>query len=191
MLAAHYAVPFAGARARRAQHAGHAGRHGVHPRPCRRVGADLRPGVRRSRGGGREAGRTGAAARARGGGADDELEDADRGGKPLLHPVDDERSLLAINYTSGTTARPKGVMYHHRGAYLQALAMALHMGLDERLRLPVDAADVPLQRLVLSVGASPPSGGVHLCLPKVDARCDLAAHARVRRHAISAPRRRC
>jgi fatty-acyl-CoA synthase len=38
----------------------------------------------------------------------------------------DERELLAINYTSGTTGRPKGVMYHHRGAYLQALAMAYH-----------------------------------------------------------------
>ena len=67
-------------------------------------------------------------------------------------PVDDERSMLAINYTSGTTARPKGVMYHHRGAYLQALAMALHMGLDQRLGLPLDVADVPLQRLVLSAG---------------------------------------
>src|SRR5690606_1701618 len=42
----------------------------------------------------------------------------------------DERSLLAVNYTSGTTGRPKGVMYHHRGAYLQALAMALHAGLS-------------------------------------------------------------
>ncbi len=36
----------------------------------------------------------------------------------------DERSLLALNYTSGTTGTPKGVMYQHRGAYLQALAMA-------------------------------------------------------------------
>jgi fatty-acyl-CoA synthase len=40
-------------------------------------------------------------------------------------PVD-ERQLLSINYTSGTTGRPKGVMYHHRGAYLQATAMAYH-----------------------------------------------------------------
>jgi fatty-acyl-CoA synthase len=44
--------------------------------------------------------------------------------------VDDERGLLAINYTSGTTGRPKGVMYHHRGAYLQALAMAFHARLE-------------------------------------------------------------
>ncbi|MEZ5078575.1 MAG: long-chain-fatty-acid--CoA ligase [Solirubrobacterales bacterium] len=40
-------------------------------------------------------------------------------------PVD-ERAPLAINYTSGTTGKPKGAVYHHRGAYLQALAMALH-----------------------------------------------------------------
>lgn len=44
-------------------------------------------------------------------------------------PVSDERGLLALNYTSGTTGRPKGVMYHHRGAYLQSLAMVDHFGL--------------------------------------------------------------
>jgi fatty-acyl-CoA synthase len=44
-------------------------------------------------------------------------------------PPFDERSLISINYTSGTTGSPKGVMYHHRGAYLQALAMAFHAGL--------------------------------------------------------------
>jgi fatty-acyl-CoA synthase len=47
-------------------------------------------------------------------------------------PHVDERSLISINYTSGTTGTPKGVMYHHRGGYLQALAMALHAGLDAR-----------------------------------------------------------
>ena len=88
----------------------------------------------------------------RAGGSDDELEAAIAGAAPFEHSVTDERSLLAINYTSGTTAQPKGVMYHHRGAYLQALAMALHMGLTSDSRLPVDAADVPLQRLVLSLG---------------------------------------
>lgn len=51
--------------------------------------------------------------------------EASRGGIAAAHQVD-ERELLAINYTSGTTGRPKGVMYHHRGAYLQALAMAYH-----------------------------------------------------------------
>ncbi|MGB7449625.1 MAG: AMP-binding protein [Ornithinimicrobium sp.] len=39
--------------------------------------------------------------------------------------VADERDSISLNYTSGTTGRPKGVVYHHRGAYLNALAMAL------------------------------------------------------------------
>jgi fatty-acyl-CoA synthase len=50
---------------------------------------------------------------------------AGAGTEPVAVAVD-ERSLLSINYTSGTTGRPKGVMYHHRGAYLQALAMVGH-----------------------------------------------------------------
>jgi fatty-acyl-CoA synthase len=45
---------------------------------------------------------------------------------PVHEPVEDERSLISLNYTSGTTGGPKGVMYHHRGAYLQALSMAFH-----------------------------------------------------------------
>ncbi|MFC4009298.1 AMP-binding protein [Nonomuraea purpurea] len=52
------------------------------------------------------------------------------GSPPLLVRVEDELSPLSINYTSGTTGRPKGVVYHHRGAYLQALAMAMHTGLN-------------------------------------------------------------
>jgi fatty-acyl-CoA synthase len=52
------------------------------------------------------------------------------GAEPRTVAVDDERGLLSVNYTSGTTGRPKGVMYHHRGAYLQALAMVGHTGLS-------------------------------------------------------------
>src|SRR5689334_8050356 len=51
----------------------------------------------------------------RAGGPDDELEPLIAAGEAFEHRVTDERSMLAINYTSGTTARPKGVMYHHRG----------------------------------------------------------------------------
>jgi fatty-acyl-CoA synthase len=40
--------------------------------------------------------------------------------------VDDEERVISINYTSGTTGRPKGVMYTHRGAYLNALAEVVH-----------------------------------------------------------------
>jgi fatty-acyl-CoA synthase len=40
-------------------------------------------------------------------------------------PPDDEWNAIALNYTSGTTGNPKGVVYHHRGAYLNALGNAL------------------------------------------------------------------
>ena len=40
---------------------------------------------------------------------------------PIENTVTDELELLAINYTSGTTGQPKGVMYTHRGAYLNAV----------------------------------------------------------------------
>jgi len=42
----------------------------------------------------------------------------------------DEWGLLSLNYTSGTTGRPKGVMYSYRGAYLTALANIAQTGLD-------------------------------------------------------------
>ncbi|WP_299201796.1 long-chain-fatty-acid--CoA ligase [uncultured Tateyamaria sp.] len=54
---------------------------------------------------------------------------------------EDEWESLALNYTSGTTGRPKGVVYHHRGAYLMTMGtvvswrMVLH---------PVFMAIVPL-----------------------------------------------
>lgn len=36
--------------------------------------------------------------------------------------IDDEWDAISLNYTSGTTGNPKGVVYHHRGAYLNALS---------------------------------------------------------------------
>jgi fatty-acyl-CoA synthase len=46
--------------------------------------------------------------------------------EPLEWTVSDELATISINYTSGTTGRPKGVMYTHRGAYLNALAEVVH-----------------------------------------------------------------
>src|SRR5918992_326059 len=46
--------------------------------------------------------------------------------EPLDWSVADELATISINYTSGTTGRPKGVMYTHRGAYLNALAEVIH-----------------------------------------------------------------
>jgi fatty-acyl-CoA synthase len=89
------------------------------------------------------------------------------GAEPYATPPRDERGLLSINYTSGTTGRPKGVMYHHRGAYLQSLAMAAHTGLSP--------SSVHLWTLPMfhCNGWSFPwavtaAGGTHVCLPKVD-----------------------
>ncbi|MGE0387120.1 MAG: acyl-CoA synthetase [Gammaproteobacteria bacterium] len=42
----------------------------------------------------------------------------------------DEWQAITLNYTSGTTGNPKGVVYHHRGAFLNALANALVFGVN-------------------------------------------------------------
>ncbi|MDK9714721.1 MAG: AMP-binding protein [Sulfuritalea sp.] len=46
----------------------------------------------------------------------------------ILYP-DDEWDAIALNYTSGTTGNPKGVVYHHRGAYLNALGQVMNANL--------------------------------------------------------------
>ncbi len=45
--------------------------------------------------------------------------------QPVEPWLEDESDGVAIDYTSGTTGRPKGVVYHHRGAHLNAVAMVL------------------------------------------------------------------
>lgn len=94
----------------------------------------------------------------------DDLVDA---AEPHRVEVTDERSLLSINYTSGTTGRPKGVMYHHRGAYLQALAMAYHAKLDTSSQylwtLPMFHTNGWCFPWAVTA-----AGGVHHCLRRVD-----------------------
>jgi len=46
--------------------------------------------------------------------------------------VTDENGLIAINYTSGTTGHPKGVMFSHRGAWLNAIGEITEYGLNQR-----------------------------------------------------------
>jgi len=60
-------------------------------------------------------------------------EDTRRGGngwEGLKAQAEDEDSMIAIPFTSGTTARPKGVVYTHRGAYLAALGNVIESGLN-------------------------------------------------------------
>ncbi|XP_023642630.1 probable acyl-activating enzyme 2 [Capsella rubella] len=73
---------------------------------------------------------------------------------------------ISINYTSGTTSRPKGVMYSHRGAYLNSLATVL---LNEMPLYPVYLWTLPMFHcngwcLVWGVAAQ---GGTNICLRKV------------------------
>ena len=79
----------------------------------------------------------------------------------------DERGLLTINYTSGTTSRPKGVMITHRNAYINAVGTLLHAPMTCRDRylwtLPMFHANGwTFTWIVTAVGAA------HICLRKVD-----------------------
>lgn len=53
-----------------------------------------------------------------------------RGWDGLQSQTPDEEALVALAYTSGTTARPKGVEYTHRGCYLAAMANVIESGLN-------------------------------------------------------------
>jgi fatty-acyl-CoA synthase len=82
-------------------------------------------------------------------------------------PTIGERDLLTINYTSGTTSRPKGVMITHRNAWMNTVGMLAHW--------PMTPADAYLWTLPMfhangwtftwTVTAA---GARHICLPKFD-----------------------
>jgi len=80
---------------------------------------------------------------------------------------EDEWEAICLNYTSGTTGNPKGVVYHHRGAYLNALGNLVTFGLD--------AGSVYLWTLPMFhcngwtyTWAVTAAAGTHVCLRKVD-----------------------
>jgi fatty-acyl-CoA synthase len=84
-------------------------------------------------------------------------------------PKINENDLLTINYTSGTTSRPKGVMITHRNAYLNSVGTLVHEHMD--------CADSYLWTLPMFhangwtfVWTVTAAGARHVCLPKVDPR---------------------
>lgn len=90
-----------------------------------------------------------------------------------MAPPSDERAPISVNYTSGTTGRPKGAIYTHRGAYLNSLGMALQM------RLTADSAYLWTLPMFHCNGwcftwAVTAVSATHVCLPKFDAQQALA-----------------
>ncbi len=98
----------------------------------------------------------------------DEYEAALSRARPAFQqPEIDESDLLALNYTSGTTAKPKGVMITHRNAWMNVMDTLVHF------HITVD--DVYLWTLPMFhangwtfVWIITAVGGRHICLPKVE-----------------------
>ena len=83
-------------------------------------------------------------------------------------PPSDEWNAISLNYTSGTTGNPKGVVYHHRGAYLNAIGNVLSWSMP---RYPVYLWTLPMFHcngwcFPWSIAAQ---SGTNVCLRKVDA----------------------
>jgi fatty-acyl-CoA synthase len=81
---------------------------------------------------------------------------------------EDEWDAIALNYTSGTTGNPKGVVYHHRGAYLNALGNILAWGMRQH---PVYLWTLPMFHcngwcFPWTITAM---AGTHVCLRRIEA----------------------
>ncbi|MGA7864418.1 MAG: acyl-CoA synthetase [Stellaceae bacterium] len=97
-------------------------------------------------------------------------------GFPEVTP-EDEWEAIALNYTSGTTGNPKGVVYHHRGAYLNALGNVLVWGMRQH---PVYLWTLPMFHcngwcFPWTITAM---AGTHVCLRRVEAAAIYEAIAR-------------
>ena len=88
----------------------------------------------------------------------------------------DEWDPIALNYTSGTTGDPKGVVTHHRGAFLNAIGNAITVGLD---RSSVYLWTLPMFHCNgwTYTWAVTAMAGTHVCLRRVDPAAIFAAIA--------------
>jgi len=80
----------------------------------------------------------------------------------------DEWDGIAVCYTSGTTGNPKGVVYHHRGAYLGAIGAALELGLTPSGAYLWTLPMFHCSGWTLTWGVTA-LGATHVCLRKVEA----------------------
>ena len=99
----------------------------------------------------------------------------------------DEWEPIALNYTSGTAGNPKGVVYHHRGAFLNALGNVITLGLDRHSvylwTLPMFHYNGWTHSWAVTAVA-----GTHVCLRRVDPAPIFAAIAEHRvTHLCGAP----
>src|SRR5258708_23718076 len=87
----------------------------------------------------------------------------------FVRPEIGESDLLTINYTSGTTSRPKGVMITHRNAYMHSVGTLLHehMKCADRYLWTLPMFHANGWTFVWTVTAA---GATHVCLSKVDPR---------------------
>lgn len=87
-------------------------------------------------------------------------------GPDLGYAIADERAPITLNYTSGTTGKPKGVLYSHRGSYLNSMGEAFHQGFDAHTRylwtLPMFHCNGWCTPWAVTA-----AGGTHLCLRAV------------------------
>lgn len=92
------------------------------------------------------------------------------------NPVEDEWNAITLNYTSGTTGNPKGVVYHHRGAYLNALSNIVSWSIASNPRylwtVPMFHCNGWCFPWTLAA-----MGGTNICLRKVSAKAIFAAIA--------------
>ncbi|HBB94907.1 MAG TPA: o-succinylbenzoate--CoA ligase [Blastocatellia bacterium] len=92
-----------------------------------------------------------------------------QGTENFERPLIEENDLLTINYTSGTTSRPKGVMITHRNAYMNSVGTLVHehMSCADRYLWTLPMFHANGWTFVWTVTAA---GATHICLPKVDPR---------------------